>query len=108
MVFVVIAHDGADEDAPQRRAKARPRHMERVGPCAQRGELLAGIAILDQPDGEMVGSVVVLDLPDEAAVHAWLAEDPYVREGVWKNVTIHPGRVAQLPYKPLVALNQAG
>jgi uncharacterized protein YciI len=102
MVFVVIAHDGMDAGALQRRAAARPRHMERVEPCARRGELLAGIALLDRPDGNMIGSVVVLDLPDEAAVRAWLAEDPYTREGVWKNVTIHPGRVAQLPYKPLV------
>jgi uncharacterized protein YciI len=101
MVFVVIAHDGMDAGARERRATARPRHMERVEPSARRGELLAGIALLDRPDGAMIGSVVVLDLPDEASVQAWLAEDPYTQEGVWKHVTIHPGRVAQLSYKPL-------
>ena len=49
----------------------------------------------------MVGSVMVLDLPDEAAVRAWLAEDPYTKEGVWQDVAILPGRVAPLPYRPL-------
>ena len=101
MVFVVIARDGRDEGAVPRRMAARPRHMERIAPCAARGELLAGVAILDRPDGSMTGSVMVLDLPDEAAVRAWLAEDPYSREGVWQEVTILPGRVAPLPYRPL-------
>lgn len=101
MVFVVIAHDGKDAEAPQRRMAARPRHMERLTPLAAKGEVLAGVAILDRPDGTMTGSVMVLDLPDEAAVRAWLAEDPYTKEGVWQDVTILPGRVAPLPYKPL-------
>ena len=101
MVFVVIAHDGKDAEAPARRMAVRPRHMERVGPCAERGEILAGIALLDRPEGGMVGSVLVVDLPDEAAVRAWLAEDPYMKDGVWKDVTILPGRIAPLPYRPL-------
>lgn len=108
MAFVVIAHDGKDAEAPQRRQAARPRHMERVRPCAERGELLAGIALLDRPDGAMVGSVVVLDLPDEAAVRAWLAEDPYTKEGVWRDVTILPGRVAPLPYRALPGTKPSG
>ncbi len=101
MVFVVIAHDGKDPEAPARRMATRPRHMARIGPCAEKGELLAGVALLDRPDGTMVGSVMVVDLPDEAAVRAWLAEDPYMKEGVWKDVTIQPGRVAPLPYRKL-------
>ncbi len=108
MIFVVIAHDGMDAGAVQRRHAARPKHMERVEPLARNGELLAGVALLDRPDGAMVGSMMVLDLPDEAAVKKWLAEDPYTQGGVWKNVTIHPGRVAQLPYRPLVAAPVAG
>ena len=101
MVFVVIAHDGKDAEALPRRMAARPRHMARIGPCAERGEILAGIALLDRPEGHMAGSVMVLDLPDEAAVRAWLAEDPYTKEGVWQDVAILPGRVAPLPYRPL-------
>lgn len=101
MVFVVIAHDGSDADAVPRRMATRPDHMARIGPCAERGELLAGVALLDAPEGRMVGSVMVVDLPDEAAVRAWLAEDPYSKAGVWQDVTILPGRIAPLPYRPL-------
>lgn len=108
MIFVVIAHDGMDAGALQRRAAARPKHMERVEPRARSGELLAGVALLDRPDGNMVGSMMVLDLPDEAAVKRWLAEDPYTQGGVWKSVTIHPGRIAQLPYRPLTGSPLSG
>jgi uncharacterized protein len=101
MVFVVIVHDGTDAEALQRRMAARPRHFARVEPYARSGELVAGIALLDAPDGKMIGSVVLLDLPDEAAVRAWLADDPYTKEGVWQDVTILPGRIAPLPYRPL-------
>jgi uncharacterized protein YciI len=101
MVFVVIAHDARDAEAPARRMETRPRHMARIGPRAEQGELVCGVALLDKPGGAMVGSVMVIDLPDEAAVRAWLAEDPYMKEGVWKDVTILPGRVAPLPYRPL-------
>ena len=102
MVFVVIAHDGRDEEALPRRMTTRPRHMQRITPCAERGELLAGVAVLDRPEGNMVGSVMVLDLPDEDAVRAWLAADPYAQAGVWEDITILPGRIAPLPYRPLV------
>ncbi|HZF77248.1 MAG TPA: YciI family protein [Acetobacteraceae bacterium] len=101
MVFVVIAQDGRDEGAVPRRMATRPRHMQRIMPCAERGELLAGIALLNEPGGRMVGSVMVLDLPDEEAVRAWLAADPYAEAGVWQDITILPGRVAPLPYRPL-------
>ena len=50
MVFVVIAHEGEDAEALPRRMAARPRHMARIGPCAERGEILAGIALLDRPE----------------------------------------------------------
>lgn len=101
MVFVVIARDGTSAEAPVRRMVARPSHMARIRPCAERGEMVVGVATLDRPEGTMNGSVMVLDLPDEAAVRAWLAEDPYMKTGVWKDVTILPGRVAPLPYKAL-------
>ena len=108
MVFVVIAHDGKDAEAPQRRMATRPRHMARISPCADRGELLAGVAVLDGPEGAMVGSVMVLDLPDEAAVRAWLAADPDSQQGVWKDIAVLPGRVAPLAYRPLTGAAPPG
>lgn len=99
--FAVIARDGTDERAQDRRLAARPRHFARVESHARDGRLVMGGAILDAPEGRMIGSVAVLALPDEAAARAWLAEDPYVTEQVWHDIALHPFRVAPLPYRPL-------
>ncbi|MFC3126590.1 YciI family protein [Pseudoroseomonas globiformis] len=101
MAFIVIAHDGRDAEALQRRLDARPEHLRRVEPLAATGELVIGGAILDAPEGRMVGSALVVDLPDETAVRHWLAEDPYMKQGVWRDLTILPFRVAPLPYRAL-------
>ena len=62
--------------------------------------LLLGGALCDEA-GRMTGSMMVLNLPDEAAVRAWIAQDPYTAGDVWRDVTVTPFRPAQLPYQPL-------
>jgi uncharacterized protein YciI len=91
--FLVIAHDGDDAEAPARRQAARDAHLAGVRPMVERGEIVAGGAILDEA-GAMVGSAVILDLPDRAAVDAWLARDPYVTGDVWRTVEVRPFRLA--------------
>lgn len=97
---VVIAMDGRDDGAEQRRLAVRGAHMERVAPMAADGTLALGGAILDAA-GRMTGSIAVIARPDEASARAWLAEDPYVTGGVWQEITLHPTRFAPLPYRPL-------
>ena len=53
--FPILAHDGSDPEAPARRRAARPAHLEGISPRVERGEIVAGGAILDD-DGRMVGS----------------------------------------------------
>ena len=92
------------EDAPggsDRRAAARGPHMERVSPMAADGTLAVGGAILDESSGRMVGSIAVTAHADDAAARAWMAEDPYVTGGVWRDVSLHGTRFAPLPYLPL-------
>jgi uncharacterized protein YciI len=38
--------------------------------------------------GQMCGSLVILDVPDMAAAHAWAAEDPYARAGLFASSTL--------------------
>lgn len=97
---VVVAMDGRDDGAEQRRLAVRGAHMERVAPMAADGTLALGGAILDAA-GRMTGSIAVIARPDEASARAWLAEDPYVTGGVWQEITLHPTRFAPLPYRPL-------
>jgi len=93
MQFVVIAYDGADEDAAERRAQARPAHMAGAQRMKDDGQIVCGGAILDD-DGVMIGSVAIVDFPSRADLDAWLTDDPYVTEGVWQWIEVRPFRVA--------------
>jgi uncharacterized protein len=93
MRYVVIARDGTDPEAKARRLAARPAHLERVGPFVERGRILIGGAILDGA-GDMVGSVLLADFSDREEVEAWIAGDPYVTGGVWKEIEVRDFRPA--------------
>jgi uncharacterized protein YciI len=93
MEFVVIARDGTDADAFDRRRSARPVHLEGIRPFVERGEIRIGGAILDD-DGSMVGSVLLADFPTRADLDRWLEGDPYVTLGVWQQIEVHPFRTA--------------
>jgi len=91
--YLILAHDGTDSGARQRRMAARPAHLENVQPLVARGMLVVGGALLDDA-GEMVGSVCVVSVSDRAELDAWLTADPYVTGGVWQRVEVKPMRVA--------------
>ena len=98
MQFLLLAHDGTDKDATARRTAARPAHFAGIKPMVERGELRAAGAILDEA-GEMIGSVVLAEFPSRADLDAWLAREPYVTQGVWKDIEIKPFRLAVLDGK---------
>lgn len=98
---VILAMDGTDAEAPARRLAVRQAHMARVAPMAAEGILAMGGAILDAPDGRMVGSIAVTAHATDAAAQAWMAADPYMTGGVWRDVALHGTRFAPLPYRPL-------
>lgn len=98
---VIVAMDGSDEGAVQRRLAARPAHMERVAPAAAAGVLTLGCAVLDAPGGTMIGSVAVTAHATDAEARAFWEPDPYVQQDVWRDLRIWGTRIAPLPYRPL-------
>mgnify|MGYP002622025249 CR=1 FL=1 len=98
---VVLAMDGTDDTAVERRMAVRPAHIARARPAAERGELTFGCAVLDAPDGRMIGSVAVTAHATDAAARAFWNDDPYVTDGVWRDLRIWGTRIAPLPYRPL-------
>lgn len=90
MQFVIIGHDGTDADALSRRMSAREAHVEHID--ATREKMIMGVATLDD-SGAMNGSVMVVDFPSREALDAWLKAEPYVAQGVWKDVTVVPCKV---------------
>ncbi len=93
MQFLIIAYDGKDEGAQERRAAARPAHIDGAQALKENGNVLIGGAILDD-DGNMIGSSLVMEFEDRAALDAWLDNDAYVTEGVWQDISVLPFRTA--------------
>ncbi len=93
MQFILIAYDGTDDAAPGRRQAARPAHIARVTKLKEAGHIRIGGAILDD-DGNPIGSAAVFEFESRAELDRMLAEDPYITEGVWRDITIVPYRAA--------------
>ncbi len=95
MQFLLIAHDGTDSEALERRLKVREEHLEKIEELKQSGNFLFGGAILDV-DGKMIGSMIVYELPDKQALDEILKDEPYFTKGVWKKIEIEPFRTAKI------------
>ena len=91
--FLVLAYDGTDAGAAERRKSARPRHFEGIKPMVEKGEIVYGGAMLDDAGG-MIGSAVFVDFPSRRELDAWLDREPYVKERVWQKIEVKPVRVA--------------
>lgn len=89
MLFIVIAKDGTDEGAGERRQKVRENHLQAVKPAVENGFLQLGGALLD-PTGNMIGSVMLLDAATEEEVRGFVENDIYTKSGVWQTFEIYP------------------
>lgn len=92
MHFIVIAKDGSDHDALNRRMASREAHIALGNESVKRGEHLLGMALLNDR-GDMCGSVMLVDFQNRQALDEWLSKEPYVTGGVWKNIEVHECRI---------------
>jgi uncharacterized protein len=99
MQFLVVARDGTDDDALERRQRTRPTHLASIAPLVEGGNILVGGAILNEA-GDMVGSMLLVEFPDRSGVDAWIEADPYVTDGVWGEVEVTPFRTAVGAWQP--------
>lgn len=95
MQFLLVAYDGTDSGALERRMKVREYHFERINLLKKTGEFLFGGAILDE-NGKMIGSMIVYDFPDRQSLDESLKGEPYLTEGVWEKTDIRPFRLAKI------------
>lgn len=94
MQFLLLAYDGTDEGAQERRLKVRPEHLDKIEKLKKTGEFLFGGAILSE-NGQMTGSMIVYDFPDRATLDAQLKEEPYIFGKVWEKIEIRPFRAVK-------------
>jgi uncharacterized protein len=84
MLFAFLLMD--KPGAAELRQHIRPVHKAYLAEVQDR-IAFAGPLVAD--DGStMVGSLLVIDFPDRAAAHAWLAEEPFVKAGVFASTTV--------------------
>ena len=93
MQFMIVAYDGTDEGALDRRLAVRDSHIAGAIELKNKGNLIAGGAILDDT-GRMIGSTTYVEFESRAELDAWLERDPYVTGDVWRDITITPIRLA--------------
>ena len=94
MHFIVIAYDGADTKALERRKAVREDHMRIVKEMFDSGKWLYAVGILND-DNVPVGSMVVCDFPSRKDLEEqWLKREPYVLGNVWQKIEINKAEVA--------------
>jgi len=93
--YVIIAQDGNDEGAMERRKNIRQTHLEGAKKLKENNNFILGGAILDE-EGKMRGSVMMVQFESEEDFRKWYEKEPYITAGVWKKIEVRPFRVADV------------
>lgn len=93
MLYAIISQD--IPNSLEKRLAARPAHLERLQLLQQQGRLiLAGPhpAIDSEDPGQdgFTGSLVVAEFESLEQAQAWADIDPYIKAGVYEQVTVKP------------------
>ncbi|AOE50218.1 YciI family protein [Kangiella sediminilitoris] len=93
MLYMIYSEDV--DNSLSLRAKARPDHIQRLETLKNEGRLImAGPlpAIDSNEPGEagFTGSLVVAEFESLESARDWADADPYIKAGVYKNVTVKP------------------
>ncbi len=84
MLFAFILIDKPDSSALRQRV--RPEHKAYLAAAAER---IAFAGPFTHDDGiTMLGSLLVMDFPSRNAAHAWLADEPFTRAGLYGNASV--------------------
>ena len=93
MWYAIISQDV--ENSLDRRASARPDHLARVKKLVDEGRLLVAgphpaVDSIDPGPAGFTGSLVIAEFESLESAKAWAEDDPYVKAGVYSNVTVRP------------------
>lgn len=95
MQFILIAYDGNDADAINRRMGCRAEHLEKMEGVKKNGKFLCGGAILDE-SGKMIGSMILYEVADRMELDRLLQDEPYISNKVWEKIEIRPFKMAKI------------
>jgi uncharacterized protein YciI len=93
--YLVIAHDGTDAEALERRMNVRPDHFAGARELKANNNFIIGGAILDN-NGKMTGSMMVVQFETENDLALWMQREPYINGNVWQRIEVKPFKVAEV------------
>ena len=96
MEFLIVAYDGTDSGAQQRRLAAREAHLADAAKLKKRGILIEGGAILNE-EGQMIGSTLYMNFNNREELQEWIDNDPYTKGNVWEKIEVSPIRLVKFP-----------
>jgi uncharacterized protein YciI len=89
MRYFVLRYESVVDDYVARRAPFRAEHLRLLGDLHARGEVVMGGAVGDPPEG----AIIVFRCDSAEVVEAFVAADPYVRNGLIRSWHIQPWNV---------------
>lgn len=94
MMWYSIVGEDAENRGQQRKA-ARPEHLQRLQSLLHEGRLLVAgpnpvTDSVDPGTAGFSGSVIIAEFASLADAEAWVREDPYNKQGVYRKVTVKP------------------
>lgn len=93
--YLILARDGDDEQALERRKHVRPLHLEGTRKLKASGRFILGGAILDDEEN-MRGSVMIVQFASDEEFRQWYESEPYLTQGVWQTIEVKPFKVANV------------
>ncbi len=93
--YLIIAQDGKDGEALNRRKQVRPLHLAGAKKLKENNNFVIGGAMLDD-EGNMRGSIMIVQFETQDEFQKWYDNEPYITGGVWREVEVKPFRVADV------------
>jgi len=93
--YLIIAQDGKDDDALNRRKEVRSLHLTGARKLKENGNFVIGGAMLDD-ENNMRGSIMIVQFETQEDFQEWYDNEPYITGGVWKEIEVKPFRVADV------------
>jgi len=93
--YLIIANDGRDDEALDRRKEVRQLHLDGAKKLKEKNNFVIGGAMLDD-DGNMRGSIMIVQFETQDDFQKWYDNEPYIIQGVWKTIEVKPFRIADV------------
>ncbi len=88
-LFVLSCTD--NEGTVEKRIATRPAHVARLEQLDDEGRLIVAGALPKDPRNPQAGfygSTIIVDFESREAVEAWVAEEPFLKEGIYSHIDI--------------------